>query len=139
MKEAFLSWMPSGHLIPTLLSKPQCIESPGIQRDVWTGTQPSCICKKVCHTGTHPQGKMMYSTPELLAKEMDYLHKVLCRNSYPYWLLKKPNTRPQMIQASTQENKKVFFSVPYIQGLSKAFTRFLRTLESKKSSKDVTH
>ena len=68
---------------------------------------------------------MVCSTPELLAKEMDCLHKVLHKNSYLDWFLKKkPNTRPQIAQACTQENKKeAFVLVPYIQGLSKEFRR----------------
>ena len=70
--------------------------------------------------------KMVCSIPELLAKEMDFLHKVLCRNSYPDWFLKKPNTRPQMAQASAQENKKAFVLVPNIQGLSKEFRRIFK-------------
>ena len=39
-----------------------------------------------------PRAKMLCSTSELLAKEMDYLNKVLHRNSYPYWFLKKKLT-----------------------------------------------
>ena len=62
---------------------------------------------------------MVCSTPELLAKEMDYLHRVLCMNNYPDWFLKKPYTRSQVDQPTTQDmTKEVFISVPYIPGLS---------------------
>ena len=70
---------------------------------------------------------MVCSTPELRAKEIDYLNKVLCRNSYPDWFLKKPNHRHHMDQNTNQETtKKSFVTVPHIQGLSKEFIRIFK-------------
>ena len=70
---------------------------------------------------------MVLSTPELLAKEMDYLNKVLCRNSYPDWFLKKPNHMPHIHQGTYQETtKKSFVTVPYIHWLSKEFRRIFK-------------
>ena len=65
--------------------------------------------------------------PELLAKKMDYLHRVLCRNNYPYRFLKKPNARPQVDQTTIQvTTKELFISVPYIPGLSEEFRRIFK-------------
>ena len=56
----------------------------------------------------------MHSTPELLAKDMDYLNKVLCRNSYQDWFLRKPNNRQHRDQPPTHKTtKEVFVSVPF--------------------------
>ena len=58
---------------------------------------------------------------------MDYLNKVLCRNSYPDWFLKKPNSRLHMDQATSQETtKESFVTVPYILGLSEEFSRIFK-------------
>ena len=38
------------------------------------------------------RAQMVCCTPRQLPKEMDYLHKVLCRNSYPEWFQKKKKT-----------------------------------------------
>ena len=48
---------------------------------------------------------MVCSTPELLAKVMNYLHRVLYRNNYPDLFLKK-NTRPHVDQPIIQETTK---------------------------------
>ena len=67
---------------------------------------------------------MVCSTPELLAKEIDNLYKVLHRNNYPDWFLKKPNTRPQVDQPTSQDStKEISISVPYIPGLSEEFRK----------------
>ena len=67
---------------------------------------------------------------ELLTKEVDYLNKVLCRNSYPDGFLKNTNIRSCMDQSSTHETtKEAFLSVPYIQGLSKEFRRIFKDTE----------
>ena len=48
-------------------------------------------------------------------------------NSYPDWLLKKPNNRSQGDQAPTQETtKETSVSVPYFQGLSEEFRRIFK-------------
>ena len=73
------------------------------------------------------RAKMVCSTPELLAKEVDYPNKDLHRNRYLDWFLKKTNNRSQMDQATNQETTKdSFVTVPYIQGLSKEFGRIFK-------------
>ena len=56
---------------------------------------------------------------------MDYLNRVLCRNNYPEFIPeKKPNTRPQGDQPTSQDTtKEVFISIPYIPGLNEEFRR----------------
>ena len=64
---------------------------------------------------------MVCSTLKPLAREMDYLNKVLCRNSYPDWFLKKNLATGNIwIKPPTKES---FVRVPYIQGLSEEFRR----------------
>ena len=78
---------------------------------------PKSAKRSVIPTLTH-RDKMVCSTPELLAKEMDYLNKVLSRNSYPDWFLNKLNHRHHMDKATNKETaKESFVTVPYIQGL----------------------
>ena len=54
----------------------------------WKSNHPISVKWSVIQALTH-RAKIVCTTPELLAKEMDYLHKVLCRNSYPDLFLKK--------------------------------------------------
>ena len=133
MKETFLSWTLSALPTPTILYTPLCIEKPHIQRDIWTGIPTILYLQKrsVIQSLTQ-KAKMVYSTPELLAKEMDYLNEVLCRNSYLDWLLKKPNNRPHMDQAPTQETTdEAFVSDPYIQALGEEFRRIFKDTKAQ--------
>ena len=57
----------------------------------WNSNLPLSAKRSVIQPLTH-RAKVVCSTPELLAREMDYLNKVLPRNSYPDWFLKKPIT-----------------------------------------------
>ena len=92
----------------------------------WNSNHP--ISPKRCVIQAHShRAKMVCSTQELLAKEMDYLNKVLHSNSYPEWFLKKPNSRPHMDHISTQETtREAFVPIQYIQGLSKEFRRIFK-------------
>ena len=70
---------------------------------------------------------MVCSTPEIVAKEMDYLHMVLHMNNYPDWFLKKSNTQATSRSTHHQRNsKEVFISVPYIPGGSEEFRKILQ-------------
>ena len=91
----------------------------------WNSNHPISAKRSVIQALNH-RAKVVCSTQELLAMEMDFLNKVLHRNSYPDWFLKK-NNRPQGYQAPTQETTKdVFISVPYFQGLSEEFRRIFK-------------
>ena len=50
----------------------------------WNSNHPISAKQSVVQALMH-RTKMVCSTPQLLAKEMDYLIKVLCLNSYPDW------------------------------------------------------
>ena len=54
--------------------------------------QPSNICKNIFIQALTHRAKMVCCTPELSAKEMGYLNKVLHRNSYLDWFLKNLTT-----------------------------------------------
>ena len=75
----------------------------------------------------HLQSKNMCSAPQILAKEMDYLHRVLFKNSYPDWIIKYPGkkqtTPPQNHDTGLEVNKNIFISVPYVPGLCEEFRR----------------
>ena len=89
----------------------------------WNSNHPISAKRSVIQALTK-RAKMVCSTPELLAKVLDYLNKVLHRNSYTDWFLNKPNNRPYMDHIPTQETtKEAFVSVPYIQELNEEFRR----------------
>ena len=98
----------------------------------WNSNHPISAKRSVIQALTH-RVKVVCSTSELLAREMGYLNKVLHRNSYPDWFLKKkPNNRSQGDQAPTQETtKKAFVSVPYFQRLSEEFRRIFKDTKVK--------
>ena len=78
----------------------------------WNSNHSRSAKRSVIQALTH-RARMVCSIPELLPKEMDYLHMVLRRNNYSDWFLKKSNTRPQVDQPTIQETpKEVFISVP---------------------------
>ena len=54
----------------------------------WNSNHPISTKRSVIQALIH-RAKVVCSTPELVAREMDYLNKVLHRNSYPDWFLKK--------------------------------------------------
>ena len=133
VKEVFLSWIPRADLIPTTIPKPQCIESPHIQTGIWTRAQTILYLQKkyVIQALTH-RAKMLCSTSELLVKEMDYLHKVLCRNSYSDLFLKNQTMDCKWLKTSPKKTKKKHLSQsPTSQGLVRNFEGFLRTPKSK--------
>ena len=95
----------------------------------WNSNHPISAKRSVVQALMH-RAKMVCSTSELLAKEMDYLNIVLCLNSYPDWFLKKSYNNQHAEQTPSHETSKVaFVSVPYIQGLSEEFRRIFKNTE----------
>ena len=78
------------------------------------------------------RAKNVCSSPELLAKEMDHLGKVLRYNNYPKWMIEQfgKNTHPAepLIDPDTgNELKKTsFISAPYFLGLSESFKQLFK-------------
>ena len=87
-----LSWTQNALQTLITLYTPLCIENPHIVTDIWTGIPTTEYLQKA-HSSTHPQGQDSMLSPLICsAKEMDYLNKVLHRNSYPDWFLKEKQT-----------------------------------------------
>ena len=82
----------------------------------------------VIHTLTH-RDKQLCSTPELLAKEMDHLHRVLQDNHYPPQFFQqgkpkqKTNKRPNPSMEKFIDGARVV--IPYIKGLSEQYRHTL--------------
>ena len=71
------------------------------------------------------------SSPDILAKEVEHLRKVLCYNNYPEWLINKwgssDQNGPLLHPENGNEIKKQFFiSVPYFPDLSKAYRKIFK-------------
>ena len=80
----------------------------------WNSNHPTSTKRSVIQALTH-KARIVCSTPELLAKEMDYLHSILHRNSNPDWFLKNPTPGHNEINPPSKKlPKEVFISVPYI-------------------------
>ena len=76
----------------------------------WNSNHPLSAKRSVFQALTH-RAKMVCSTPELLAKEMDYLKKVLHRR-LPRLVPQKLNNRPHIDQVPNKETiKETFASV----------------------------
>ena len=70
---------------------------------------------------------MVCSTPGLLARKMDYINKVLCRNSYPDWFLKNLTTALVWTMSPTWKPLRNTLSQSgFIQGLSEEFRRIFK-------------
>ena len=73
---------------PTLITA--WIGFPTIHFQPEKSSSPSCTELKCC------------SNPEILAKEIDYLHKVPLRNKYPDWIIKKLEKKPTTPYSKSQ-------------------------------------
>ena len=127
MKEVSPSWTQGALQTLMTLYTPLCIENPQIQTDLWTEFQPPNISKNQVFQALTHRAKMVCSTLELLAKEMDFLDKVLHRNSYPNWFLKK--TKPQASYRPSHQprnHQRTLCHSPFHQGLSEKFRRIFK-------------
>ena len=71
------------------------------------------------------------SDPEILAKEVEHLSKVLCHNNYPQWMIdkwgKSDKSGPLIHPVMGHEIKKQFYiSVPHFPGLSEVFKKIFK-------------
>ena len=71
------------------------------------------------------------SDPDILAKEMEHLNRVLCYNSYPQWIINqqgKLDKQDPLIHPETgNEIKKCFYiSVPYFPGLQESYKKIFK-------------
>ena len=71
------------------------------------------------------------TSPDILAKEVKHLNKLLHYNNYPKWLIKrwgKSDQNGHLLHTETgnEIKKKFFISGPYFQGLSEAFKQIFK-------------
>ena len=71
------------------------------------------------------------SNPDILAKEMEHLNRVLCYNNYPQWLIdkwgKSAKHNPIIHPETGVEIQKCFYiSVPYFPGLSESYKKIFK-------------
>ena len=71
------------------------------------------------------------SSPDILAKEVEHLSKVLHYNNYPKWLINKGGKSDQNgpllhLETGNEIKKQFFISVPYFPGLSKAYKKIFK-------------
>ena len=75
------------------------------------------------------RAKNVCSSPELLAKEMDHLGKVLRYNNYPKWMGGRNNSLTGGfidLERGNEVKKTVFISEPFFPGLSESFKQLFR-------------
>ena len=64
------------------------------------------------------RAKNVRSTSEILAKEMDYLHRVSLKKNYPDWIIKdsekKPTTSTVNPDTCLEVSKNIIISVAYV-------------------------
>ena len=99
-----------------------------LKDQVKNSNHPISAKLSVIHTLTH-RAKQECSTPELLAKEMDHLHKVLKDNHYPPQFFQqgkprqKTNKKPNPSMGKFIEGTRVV--IPYIKCLSEQYRHTL--------------
>ena len=77
------------------------------------------------------QAENVCSDPDILAKEMEHLNRVVCYNNYPQWLIDKwgkSDKHDPIIHPETGvEIQKCFYiSVPYFPGLSGSYKKIFK-------------
>ena len=82
------------------------------------------------------------SDPDILAKEMEHLNRVLCYNNYPQWIINqwgKLDKQDPLIHPETEnEIKKHFYiSVPYFLGLSESYKKIFKYMPKQVCFKGV--
>ena len=91
----------------------------------WNSNHPISAKKAVIQALTY-RAKNVCSTPQIFAKEMDYLYRVLLKNSYQDWIIKNTEKKPTTTKnhdTGLEVNKNIFISVPYVHGCSEEFRR----------------
>ena len=67
------------------------------------------------------------SDPDILAKEMEHLNRVLCYNNYPQWSIDKQGKSDKHSPETGVEIQKCFYiSVPYFHGLSESYKKIFK-------------
>ena len=78
------------------------------------------------------RAKIVCSSPELLAEEMDHLGKVLRYNNYPKWMIKQGGRNNSLAgglidpKTGNEVKKTVFILAPYFPGVRESFKQLFR-------------
>ena len=100
------------------------------------------LAKRAVVRALMDQGENVCSDPDILAKEVEHLGKVLCYNNYPQWLIDKQGNSEKsgpLIHPNTDNKikKQFFVSVPYFPGLSESFKKVFKYTTIQVCSKGV--
>ena len=92
----------------------------------WNSNHPVSTKTAIIHALMYRANNVCCSA-EVLAKEINYLHRVLLKSNYPDWMIKETEEKPAtpIINPDTglKVKKNVFISVPYASSLSEAFRK----------------
>ena len=71
------------------------------------------------------------SDPDILAKVMEHLHRVLHYNNYPQWLIDKQGKSDKHVpiihpETGVEVQKHFYISVPYFPGLSESYKKIFK-------------
>ena len=80
---------------------------------------------------------MFFSTPEILANEMDISIEFL-KNNYLDWMTKEPEIKPQTSIINLDGSTEIYISVYYVPSLSEEFRNIFDILVHRSSSKEPT-
>ena len=94
---------------------------------IWMISNHPILARKAVIQALTYRANNVCFTPQILAKEMAYLHKVLLKNSYPDRIIKIPEQKQTTPDPDTglEVNKNIFISVSYVPGLGEEFWRIL--------------
>ena len=105
--------------------------NPHILTGTWISTHHPISAKRAMVRALMDRAENLCSDPEILAKEVEHLSKVLHYNNYPQWMIdkqgKSDKSGPLIHLDTGHEIKKQFYiSVPYFPGLSEAFKKIFK-------------
>ena len=140
-KGAFLSWT----LFPNLKEKElqsQCIGNPHTDRYLDFKSSHPISAKRAVVRALMDRAQNVCSDPDILAKEMEHLNRVLHYNNYPQWLINKQGKSDKQDPINHSETgveiqKCFYISVPYFPGLSESYKKIFKYTPIQICSKGV--
>ena len=100
--------------------------------DTWTSTSSHPVsAKRAVVRALMDRAENVCSDPEILAKEIEHLSKVLHYNNYPQWMINqrgRMEKQDPLIHPETgnEIQKHFYISVPYFPGLSESFKKIFK-------------
>ena len=135
MSYTHLPCIPSGRLNPSFGQWRFCLL--GALAGIWEcwpldfNSSHPILAKRAVVRALMDRAENVCSDPGILAKEMEYLNRVLCYNNYPQWIINKQgksDKQDPIIHPKTGfEIKKCFYIlVPYFLGLSESYKKIFK-------------